>query len=252
LPKRCHTEDYRPAPSRLSIWEDIYSALLPHVVSILQPTGFYGKHDIELRPASPNRLLESEERATIGAIATALTVAVNISHCTPPGVARAWLARIADQPALSGSGELPPEVHWAVVANYCRGSEPRGPHLQDVFGRRRVRFEAAARRPSARDLAKAARRALEAERRVRGRPPSVANRILAESLAQIFKSCGGQIIRRQVPVDVHGGGVLYVDGGPFLLFLERVIGPLRAHLRKHGLPDVTTETIERIACEQFK
>ncbi|MET4221766.1 hypothetical protein ABIB00_007002 [Bradyrhizobium sp. LB14.3] len=251
MPKRYRAESYQPAPGWLSIWDSIYSALSTRVVSILQPTGFYEKYDIEGQLANPGPL-EAEEKAAIEAIATALTIAAHCSHETPAGIVRIWLEQIARQPVLFRSKALPPEVHWAIVSNYCRGSEPPGTHQQDVFGRRRVRFEARARRPTAANIAKAARRALEQQRRVRGRPRSVANRMLAENLAQTFKSLGGRIVRRQMPVDVQGGGVLYVDSGPFLLFLERVIGPLRAHLREHGLPDVTVETIERIASEQFK
>jgi hypothetical protein len=58
-------------------------------------------------------------------------------------------------------------------------------------------------------------------------------------------------VRRLVPVDKEGGGVRYVEDGPFHQFLRMVIGPLQEHLDRHGLPPVTIETIERIATEQF-
>ncbi|MGY4429442.1 hypothetical protein ACVWWO_001919 [Bradyrhizobium sp. F1.13.1] len=227
------------------------SPLAPHAVSILQSTGFYEKFNIEFDAADPARGLEGEEKVAIEAIATALTVAAHCSHETKGGVVRAWLERIAKQPALFRSRDLPPEVHWKIVSNYCRDGEPPGTHLQDVWGRRRVHFEAKARRPTASNIAKAARRAVLDQRRSRGRPHNIANRMLAESLAQLFKSFGGRIVRRQIQVDVQGGGVLDVDGGPFFCFLEKVIGPLQVHLRAHGFPLVTIETIERIASEQF-
>jgi hypothetical protein len=58
-------------------------------------------------------------------------------------------------------------------------------------------------------------------------------------------------VRRQAPVDKKGGGVRYVEIGPFHQFLKMVIGPLQEHLECHGLPLVTVETIERNATEQF-
>jgi hypothetical protein len=93
--------------------------------------------------------------------------------------------------------------------------------------------------------------AADSLRRIRGRPRNVANRILAEYLAGVFRSFGGRIVRRQTPIEVAGGGAFYVDDGPFYRFLERVIGPLQKHLERHGLPAVTIETIERIATEDF-
>ncbi|UVO27597.1 hypothetical protein [Bradyrhizobium arachidis] len=251
MPKRYGPESYRPAPSWLSIWSSIYSALAPRAVSILQPTGFYENYDIEVQSADETRTLEGEEKAAIERIATALTIAAHCSHQTPDGVARAWLERIARNPALFRIKGLPPEVHWAIVSNYSRLSEKPGMHLQDVFGRRRVRFEAKAKRPTPASIAKAARRALENQRRQRGRPRNVANRLLAESLALAFRTFGGRIVRRRTPIDAPGGGVRYVESGPFYSFLEKVIGPLQTHLDEVGLPGVTIETIERIAAEEF-
>ena len=58
-------------------------------------------------------------------------------------------------------------------------------------------------------------------------------------------------MRRQAPIDKKGGGVRYVEIGPFHQFLKMVIGPLQEHLERHGLPRVTIETVERIATEKF-
>lgn len=251
MPKRYRAESYQPAPGWLSIWDSIYLALAPHAASILQPTGFYEKYDIEVQSADEVRTLEGEEKVAIEKIATALTVAAHCSHQTPAGVVRAWLKRIAKQPALFRIRGIPSEVHSAIVSNYCRAGEPPGTYLQDVFGRQRVRFAAKPQRPTPTNIAKAARRALESQQRQRGRPRNVANRLLAESLAVSFRALGGRIVRRQAPIDREGGGVRYVECGPFFSFLEKVIGPLQAHLDERGLPGVTIETIERIASKQF-
>ena len=96
-----------------------------------------------------------------------------------------------------------------------------GTHLQDVFGRRRVHFEAKAQKPTDTDIAKAARRALENQRREQVGPRNVASRLSAKSLAQVFKAFGGRIVRRQTPIDLQGGGVIYVDSGPFFSLLGK-------------------------------
>jgi hypothetical protein len=248
---RYKAEAYQPAPAWLSIWNHMYSELEGDAVSILQPTGFYAAHDIEVPAIVEGRKIGPEESAAIGRIATALTIAADGAHRTAPGIVSAWLERVARNPTLLRSTQLPPEIHWVIASNYRRHLEAPGTHLQDVYSRRRVRFEAKARRPTSRNIARAARMARNSLRRGRGRPRNLANRILAEYLASVFRSFGGRIVRRQTPVDVAGGGVLYVDDGPFYYFLERVIGPLRKHLERHGLPAVTIETIERIATEDF-
>jgi hypothetical protein len=228
VPKRYRPESYRPAPSWLSIWEFIYRALEPRAVMILQPTGFYDRHDLEVPRADEVRQLEGEEKVAIERIASLLTIAAHSSHEASPGIVRAWLLRIVKEPAVFRSKDLPPEVHRVIVSNYTRDNEAPGTHLQDVFGRRRVRFEAEARKPTGTNIAKAARRALENLRRQRGRPQNVANRLLAEILTPTFKSFGGRVVRRQIAVDKPGGGVLFVEDGPFHHFLKEVIGPLQA------------------------
>lgn len=250
MPTRYRSESYQPAPSWLTIWKSIYSWLEPQAVSILQPIGFYEKYDIDVPCGVGVRRLEGEERAAIERIATALTIAAHCSHGAPVGIVQAWLERIAQEPALFFSKDLPPEVHWVVSSNYARHDEVPGTHLQDVFGRRRVRFETRARRPTDTSIAKAARSALKFLRRERGRPSNIANRLLAEILAPAFKALGGRVVRRQIPLDKEGGGIVFVEDGPFHHFLKSVIGPLQAHLKSHGLPGVTIDTVERIATKQ--
>jgi hypothetical protein len=251
MPTRYRTHASRPAPSWASTWEYMYSRLEPDAVRILEPTGFYERYDIQVPDLVERRKLGVEEKEAIGRIATALTIAADAAHRTPPGIVAAWLDRIANNPALFRSELLPPEVHWEIASCYRRGSERPGTHLQDVWGRRRVRFEAKAQRASDARIAKAARLAAASSLRRRGRPPNLANHLLAEYLASAFRWCGGRIVRRLIPVAKEGGGIGYVEDGPFHQFLARVIGPLQEHLHRHGLPCVTIETIERIATERF-
>jgi len=251
MPTRYSTSDYRPAPSWCSTWKSIYDSLEPNAVDILKPSGFYERFDIDIPDPAAGRKLGMEERAAIEHIAAALTIAADAAHRTPLGIVAAWLDRISKSPALFRSRQLPPEVHYLIVSHYRRRSERPGTHVQDVWGRRRVRFEAKARHATNPRIARAARLALASLRRPRGRPHNVANKVLAENLGLAFRSFGGRIVRRQSPIDLVGGGHLYVDDGPFYHFLERVTGPLQEYLESYRLQPVTIETIERIAAEQF-
>jgi hypothetical protein len=249
VPRRYRLESYRPAPCWIAIWDSMYQELAPHAVDILQRTAFYQRHDLELPPGSGKRQLEGEEKAAIESIASQLTIAAHCSHDASAGIVRAWLRKFARNPALFRSKDLPPEVHRLITANYRRGDEAPGTHLVDVLARGRVRFKSKPRRPTDANIARAARRALDILPRLRGRPSNVANRLLADHLAATFKSFGGRVARRQIPMDRPGGGVRYVEDGPFHHFLKQVTSPLQAHLRQHGLKLVSIETIERIATE---
>jgi hypothetical protein len=111
VPTRYRMHAYRPAPSWLSTWDSMYSKLEPLAVEIFAPTGFYERYDIEIPQMIEGRALGVEEKDAIGRIATALTIAADAAHRTPPGIVRAWLDRIAAKPALFRSELLPPEVH---------------------------------------------------------------------------------------------------------------------------------------------
>jgi hypothetical protein len=251
MPTRYSACDYRPPPSWCSTWQSFYDSLEPNVADILKPCGFYERFDIDIPDTAEGRKLGIEERAAIEHVATALTIAADAAHRTPPGVVAAWLRRISESPELFRSPQLPPEVYYQIVSHYRRESERPGTHLQDVWGRRRVRFEAKARRATNPRIARAACLAMESFWRPRGRPHNVANKLLAESLGLAFRSFGGRIVRRRSPIDLEGGGHIYVDDGPFYRFLERVTGPLQEYLKSHRLQPVTIETIERIAARQF-
>ena len=211
MPTRYRMQAYRPAPGWLSTWDSMYSKLEPLAVEILEPTGFYARYDVEIPEMIEGRALGVEEKDAIERIATALTIAADAAHRTPPGIVAAWLDRIAENPALFRSEQLPPEVDWQIASCYRRGSERPGTHVQDVWGRRRVRFEARARRASLPRIARAARLAAASLRRPRGRPPNIANHLLAENLGLAFRSFGGRIVRHQGAIDLVGGGHLYVE-----------------------------------------
>jgi hypothetical protein len=124
--------------------------------------------------------------------------------------------------------------------------------LQDVLSRRRVRFLKRKRRPTSKNIVRAAQAASVALPRPRGRPQNIGNWLAAEYLASAYRSLSGRrIVRHQTTTDL-GSKVVVVEDGPFYRFLELVIGPLQKHLKAHGLPPVTIETIERIATEHFQ
>ena len=230
----------------------MHKALEPKAIRILRPTGFYEKYDLEIPSSLRDGGLIGEEKAAIEAIATALTGAADFAHKTPPGVVAAWLRQLAKKPALFRSKDLPPEVHWEIVSSYRREFERPGTHTQDLlWGRRWINLNAKAQRATDFNIGRAARLAEKTLRQPRGRPRNHCNWILAEDLGRIFYSLGGRLTRRQAPQDKVGGGVRYVEDGPFYHFLKELIDPLVQYLDEHGLPSVSIDTIERIASKQF-
>jgi hypothetical protein len=198
------------------------------------------------------RKLIGEEKAAIEAIATALTIAADYAHNVSPGVVAAWLQKIAGAPALFWSKDTPPAVHWEIVTNYQREFERPGTYIQDILWRRRwFRSTTKAQRPTDLNIKRAARLALKQLRRPRGRPRNESSRILAERLGQVFCSIGERIVRHQIAHDKEGGGLRYVEDGPFYRFLEQIIDPLVQYLKHHDLPPVSIDTIERIASEHY-
>jgi hypothetical protein len=252
MPTRYRTAPWRPHAGWAAIWDSMYKALESKAARILQPAGFYERHDLEIPTALEGRELIGEEKAAIQAIATALTVAADCAHKTSPGVIAAWLRELAKKPQLFRSRDLPPEVHWEIVLNYRREFERPGMHMHDmVWGRRWANFSTTARRPTEFNISRAARLAEKNLRQPRGRPRNHCNWILAEHLGRTFYSVGGRIVRRQVAQAKVGGGLRYVEDGPFYCFLEEVIDPLVQYLKQHALPSVSIDTIERIASEHY-
>jgi hypothetical protein len=86
MPTRYRPTSWRRRDGWVAIWDPMYQALEPKAVRILRPTGFYEKYDLEIPGSFANRRPIGEEKAAIEAIATALAVAADCAHKTPPGV----------------------------------------------------------------------------------------------------------------------------------------------------------------------
>src|SRR5258708_20041789 len=95
-------------PSWVSTWKYMYSKLEPDAVQLLMPTGFYERYDIELPDMVEGRKLRIEEKDAIGRIATALTIAADAAHRTPPGTVPPRLNPTPNNPLLFPSDHLPP------------------------------------------------------------------------------------------------------------------------------------------------
>jgi hypothetical protein len=250
VPKHCKLSAYRPAPAWDGLWKQFYLEIEEHAVPILHAAGFYENHDIE--PSAPSARLGDEEKDALERVVTALTIAANCAHRTPPRLMAAWLKAVSRRPELFRSEGLPPEALEAIAAHYRRGTESSGEHIQDVFSSRRIRFPGRKLRPTSRNIARAAQAALASLQRPRGRPQNVANYTAAEYLASTYRFLSGRrIARHQTTVDL-GFKRLVIEDGPFHEFLEAVIGPLQKHLKTYGLPTVTIETIERIVAERLR
>ncbi|MDA9423099.1 hypothetical protein [Bradyrhizobium sp. CCBAU 53380] len=251
MPKHYKLSVHRPVPTWSEIWRSFYMELEQQAVPILRAAGFYEVRDIDPRVA-PDQKLGDDEKEALERIAAALTIAANCAHRTPRAVIGAWLTAIGKRPTLFRSRDLPPEALEAIAAHYRRGAERPGTFLQDVLGHRSIRFPEKKRRPATRRIALAARAAAGALPRHRGRPQNIGNWLAAEYLSSAYRYIGGRkVLRHQTTTDL-GSKVVVYDDGLFYRFLELVIGPLQKHLKTHGLPAVTIETIERIACEHFR
>lgn len=228
-----------------------YMELEEQAVPILRAAGFYEVQDVE-PPVAADQKLGGDEKEALERVVTALTIVANCSDRTDRGVISAWLKAVGRRPTLFRSKSLPPEALEAIAAHYRRDAEPPGIFLQDILGRRRIRFPEKKRRPGTRRIARAARAAAGALPRRRGRPQKIGNWLAAEYLSSAYRSIGGRkVLRHQTTTDL-GSKVVVDDDGLFYRFLELVIGPLQRHLKAHGRPAVTIETIERIAIKHFR
>jgi hypothetical protein len=247
MPRRCRVDVFRQAPSLCSIDEAVHSALAPDAVGILKAVGFYQSYGLEIPGETEPRELAGDERIAFEKIANLVAIVGHLAHREPPTVVKAWLTKIAKHPNDFHPDRLSDDVVGAFAANYCRGNERPGTHIQDVFGDEHIRFSTPVQTARPENIAEAAERALAHFPRRLGRAVNVANYRLAALLLREYQSFGGRVVRRQIPVDKKGGGVRYVEDGNFLHLVKRVIGPLNAHLAQHRLPPATAETIERIA-----
>jgi hypothetical protein len=124
--------------------------------------------------------------------------------------------------------------------------------LADVWGDQLAAFPGEVEQPGNVNIAKAASAAIATIQAARkaGRTRNLADQIVADRLGEIFRRSAQPIRRRREPV-MRQGKLVYVEGGLVYDFLELVLKPLRAYLRKHGLAPVTTGTIVRLITADF-
>src|SRR4051794_1458734 len=229
---------------------DFYKELCANRVAILSAVRFYAEHGLSADPATDPTEWEAEQ---LREIAGALSVAAAASAVMPDRVLVASLQRVANNPELLLTRELPATVEWAIASVYQRAQEAPGTHWRDVAGDQLARFPGEVEQPTTVNIAKAARVAMETLRqgRKRGRPYNLADQILADRLGAIFRR-SGQLIRRHRETIMQHGEAVYVErGGPFYNFLELVLPPLQQYLREHRLAPATVATIVRVASEDF-
>lgn len=203
---------------------------------------FEGGFDNEIQQAT-NDLLEEISSILIEALCHMATI--------PAGVMAATLGKIAKQPALGLSTMLPGAVVWLLACHYQRGEEKPGTFWQDALHISIKGLEAP--QPSTEfGIRKSAIRAQGAVRqwRRKGRTPIDAHETLAAKLGSIFLRYQPRITRI---TDVGTpGGSISKERGDFLDFVESVLPPLNAILRKRGLAPVTPLTIVRRATQIYR
>jgi hypothetical protein len=231
----------------LDIWNCVHTALLPKARLILSHLGYYSKRD-EPKP-NDDVELAVEENEELVRIISALTVAAVLSDVMTEGKLVATLQRVAKDPDLFFSNELPAVVQWEIASDYQRDQEKPGRFSLDIWGSTETTFTAySLEKPTPANIARAADAAANRiqEARTRGRPYNPANRDIAERLGTIFRSSGQQIVRHRKK-EVRHDALIYVEYGPFHDFLKLVLEPLQHYLRERGLAPVTFETIVRFA-----
>jgi hypothetical protein len=232
-------------------YDRIYLQLCQDRISILTALGFYAEHDLP-PPENSGAVPTSDEAEELRQIASALAVAAAASAVMPAGVLVASLQKVSNDPSLFFTRELPAPVEWAIACDYQRADEPAGTHWRDVWGDQVAATPGEVEQPSALNIARAARAAIATTQKARkpGRTYNRADEVLAVELGAIFRRSGQRIVRHHELTSRHGK-LTSVEGGPVYDFLELVLKPLRAHLRKHGLGSVTTETIVRRITKDF-
>jgi len=118
----------------LETWDKMHQYLCPNKVPILTALGFYAEHDLPNPEADSAGSLTVDEKAELGAIATALTIAAVASDAMPTAVLIATLHKVSSCPLLFFSGQLPAAVEWEIAGNYQRGCEKPATHWRDVWG----------------------------------------------------------------------------------------------------------------------
>jgi hypothetical protein len=243
---------------RQSSWdeasEQFYQELCLNRVPILVSLGYYEERNLPVPELGHEEMLSPDEETEIKSITGALTQAADASEILPRAVLIATLKQASKEPCLFRHGQLPESVEWAIARTDQRADEKPGTRWQDVWSGKLAFPEGKAEAPTELNIAKA-KAAVTAigcieSTKSRGRPPNVANQILADELGEIFRRSGQRIVRRRVPIDRYNEAV-FVEGGPFYDFVGLVLPPLQAYLSRRRLPPVTIDTIVRLATEGF-
>jgi hypothetical protein len=234
--------------------EQFYQELCLNRVPILVSLGYYEERNLPVPELGHEEMLSRDEETEIKSITGALTQAADASEILPRAVLIATLNQVSKEPCLFRHGQLPESVEWAIARTDQRADEKPGTRWQDVWSGKLAFPEGKAEAPTELNIAKA-KAAVTAigcieSTKSRGRPPNVANQILADELGEIFRRSGQRIVRRRVPIDRYDEAV-FVEGGPFYDFVGLVLPPLQAYLSRRRLPPVTIDTIVRLATEGF-
>jgi hypothetical protein len=239
---------------RESPWQNasdrIYQELCRNRVPILVSLGYYKEHNLPVPEADPPEALSQDEETEIKPIAGALSVAAGASQVLPRGELIATLKRVSKEPCLLRQGQLPEEVEWAIARSYQRLDELPGTHWYDVWHGKVAFPKGKVEVPTDHNITKGALAALGLAQsaKMRGRPPNLANQILADELGHIFRRSGQRIVRRRIRIKRHGK-TAFIEGGPFYDFLGLVLTPLQKYLHERKLSPVTIDSIVRIATE---
>jgi hypothetical protein len=234
----------------LEEFDRFYQELCLNNVRILESLGYYEENDLPVPKLDQAGELSEEEEEEIKPIARALTVAADASQVLPRAVLIATLKRVSKDPSLLRGGELPAQVEWAIARSYQRSDEKPGTHWYDVWHGKVAFPKGKVEVPTDHNIAKGALAALGLVQsaKMRGRPPNLANQILADELGHIFRRSGQRIVRRRIRIKRHGK-TAFIEGGPFYDFLGLVLTPLQKYLHERKLSPVTIDSIVRIATE---
>jgi hypothetical protein len=99
----------------LETWDRMHQYLCPNKVRILTALGFYAEHDLPNPEADSAGSLTVDEKAELGAIATALTIAAVASDAMPTALLIATLHKVSSCPLkspaiISGVARSPPRI----------------------------------------------------------------------------------------------------------------------------------------------
>jgi hypothetical protein len=218
--------------------------------AILDALGYYAERDLKIPPKE--RKLTEEEKIELDPIVNALIDAAVASVLMKDGVLISTLKKVAKNPSLFFTGELPAAVQWQMAISYQRDDEKLGTFAMDIWGSEQTICAYPLERPTEANIKKSAEAAIDRveKQQTSGRPRNRANQIIAHRLGIIFRSNGHSIVRRW-QYDMRCKRLVQVGAGPFYEFLELVLPPLNLYLREQGRPPVTIESVVRLVTEKF-